>query len=343
MATTLPTLTDTLDNLFLTTWYEIRKIAIDNILKSTPIWAVLEAAGSFTPQVGGKLITRTLGYGETSAVEVERGDLLPAGEDELETMAIWKWRTLASHVQRSFYDDQQNRGPSAIKSFVGMKLQAAIDGLEQKYESSMLGSFQASEATKVFQSLNDMIPPTGNRTSGAYGGINRPSAYADSGNSVYIGDTSGTNAWWGPKYLAGTYATLNDDLIDDMRKLYNSLRNNQVAPNLIITTQELFEAYELYALDISQIIKERSTKLADLGFETLMFKGKPMVWSDNLTAKMMLMINTDFIEIVFDPGRWFEMTAWKPIPLQEHRIAHILCFANMISTQLRRHGRLTYS
>ncbi|KKL11579.1 hypothetical protein LCGC14_2544440, partial [marine sediment metagenome] len=39
MATTLPELTETIDNAFLHTWYEIRKEAIDNIIDATPVWA----------------------------------------------------------------------------------------------------------------------------------------------------------------------------------------------------------------------------------------------------------------------------------------------------------------
>ena len=36
--TTLPSLTRTIDDAFLTTWFEIREEAIDNILDATVIW-----------------------------------------------------------------------------------------------------------------------------------------------------------------------------------------------------------------------------------------------------------------------------------------------------------------
>lgn len=343
MPTTLPELTRTIDNAFVTTWYEIRTEAIDQILDATPIWAVLNQAGCMTPQEGSDLITRTLRYGEVEATEIEDGDLLPIGEEELETMAIWRFKTIASHVQRSLFDDQKNRGPSKIKDLVGLKLSAARDGLEQKYEADVLGAFKSSETTKTFQGLNDMVPPIANRTTGNYGGIARPSAYVDSGNGVFVPDTTGTNPWWGPKYLPGVLATIEENLLDDLRKLYNSCHNNQSPPNLIITTQSIFETYELFAQDLSQIIKDASTMLADLGFEVLRFKGKPLIWTPNMTTGHVLMLNTDFIEVVYDPGFWFDMTDWKPIPREPKRIAHIVCFANMISTQLRRHGRLEYS
>lgn len=341
MATTLPELTRTIDNAFVHTWYEIRKDAIDNILDSTVMWAALKGAGCMKEQVGGEYITRTLRYGEQDAVEVTKGDTLPQGEPELETMALWRWKTLASHVQRSLFDDQKNNGPNKIKDLVGTKLQAAKEGIEQKLESSIFNTFASSETGRALQGINDLIPSRANRTSGTYGGITRPSAYTAGANGVEV--ASGGNTWWGPKYLPGTLTTIEDDLLTDMKKLYNSVHNNQSPPNLIVTTQTIFEIYEEFALDISQIVKDESSRLADLGFEVLRFKGKPLIWTPNVDANAVLMLNTDFIEVVYDPTYWFDMTDWKTIPTQDIRIAHIVAFVNIISSQLRRHGRLEYA
>jgi len=342
MATTLPSQTRQIDNAFVTTWYEIREEAIDNILDATPIWAALNGAGCLKPQAGSDLITRTIAYGEEEATEIERGDLLPSGGDtELETMAIWRWRTIAGKVQRSMWDDQKNRGPTKIKDLVGMKLQATRDALEQKMEAQLFNTHQSSENTKKFQGLNDVLPPIATRSTGTYGGIQRPSAYSAGANGVYA--PSAGNVWWGPKYLPGTLATIEDDLLTDMKKLYNSVGNNQAFPNLIVTTQTIFELYEEFALDAVQIIKDETTRLADLGFEVLRFKGKPLIWSENVAAGQMKMLNTDFIDIVYDPDYWFDMTEWKPVALQPDRIAHIINFLNMITSQPRRHGQLEYA
>lgn len=341
MATTLPSLTRTIDNAFVTTWYDIRPDAIDQILNATPIWALLNKAGCMKSQSGSEFITRTVSYDYQTATEIQRGDTLPMGEKELETMAIWRWRTLASHVQRSMFDDQKNRGPSKIKDFVGLKLTSAKDGLTQKFESSLFNTFASTETGRPIQGLHDMIPPRANRTTGTYGGIARPSAFTAGANGVE--EASGGNTWWGAKYLPGTLATVEDDLLTDMKKLYNSVDDNLESPNLILTTQSLFELYEEFALDATQIVKDASTFLVDLGFQVLRFKGKPMVYSKNMTANHMLMINTDHVEFIYDPDYWFDMTDWKPVPNQEERIAHIVCFGNAITAQPRRHGRLEYA
>jgi hypothetical protein len=342
MAVTLPVFTKTMDNAFVTTWYDVRAEAIDNILNATPLWAILVAAGCMTPQVGGNDITRTIRYGQDTAVAVAKGDTLPSGEVELETTARWTWRTIAAKVQRDTFDDQKNRGPMKIKDYVGMRLTAARDALEQKYESNLLRAVVTDESGKEMQGLHDMIPPIASRSSGTYGGITRPATYSlDSSLNVYTPATG--NTFWGPRYATGTLASIEDDLISDMKNLYGGIHNNQSAPNLIIGTKAMWDLYGEFALDISQIVKGTSTFLADLGFEEYRFNGKPFIYSSSMTANHMIMLNTAFCEIVYDPDFWFAMSEWKPEPMTTKRIAHILSFANVISDQLRRHGRLEYS
>lgn len=342
MAVTLPVLTKTIDNNFVTSWYEIRTEAIDNILDATPIWAVLNAAGCMKAQSGSEYITRTIRHGEDTATAVRKGDTLPTGEVELETMAMWTWRTIAGKVQRDTFDDQKNSGPTKIKDYVGQRLTAARDALEQKFEASTLNAIVTDESGRELQGIHDMVPPIASRSTGTYGLIARPLTYAvDSGLGVSVPATG--NTFWGPRYHTGALATIEDDLLSDMKTLYGGIHNNQSAPNLILCTKTMFDIYEDFAVDISQIIKDESTRLADLGFEVLRFKGKPLIWTSAMTANHMIMLNTQFIEFVYDPNFWFMMSDWKAEPTTTKRIAHILSFGNMISDQLRRHGRLEYS
>jgi len=341
MATTLPTYTRTLDDAFVSTWYEIREDAIDNILNATPVWNVLFNSGAFTEQVGGEIITRTIAYGEIAPEQVKKGHVMTPSEPKLDTLAHWDWRYIASNIQRSTFTDQKNNGPSKIKDYVGRRITAARDGLEQQYETDIWAAFVSAEGGDGISSLNDMIPLVTNRTSGTYGKIARPSSYTDNTLGVDIPD--GGNEWWGPSYYEGVWATVDVDLLTDMKKLYNGIHLNQDAPNLIIMDQTMFEYYEDFAIDISQIIKDETTRLADMGFEVLRFKGKPVIYSSNITDKNALFLNTDWIEVVYDPQLWFDMTDWKPQAFEFDRAAQIVCAANMISTQLRRHGRLEYS
>jgi hypothetical protein len=339
---TLPTFTKTIDNAFTETWYDIKADAIDNVLLATVVWALLKMKGCFVTQVGSDIITETIKYGYNSAaVAVSKGDELGTGEYETETMARWTWRYISTHIQRSLIDDQRNNGKYKIKSYVEKRTREAKEGLQQKFETDLLRTNVTDESGKEIQGLDDMVPPNANKLTGTYGTIARPTAYAtDSATGVQTPSTG--NTFWGPKYKAFT-APLEVNMLSDMKTLYNSLFNNQVAPDLILTTQALFEIYEEFALDQSQIVKNSGssyTQLADLGFETLKFKGKDLTWTPNVRASTMKMLTSSTIEVVYDPTVWFDMTEWKPIPTGMDRIAHIVCCMNTKCKELRRNGEL---
>jgi len=341
--TTLPTYTRTLDDAFVTTWYEIREDAIDNILGATVTWNALMGAGSFTEQVGGEIITRTIRHGEITAEQVQKGSTVTSGEPKLETLALWQWKYTSANVQRSVFTDQKNAGPSKIKDYVGVRITAARDGLEQKFQSNIWNAHQTTETGIDMQGINDLIPTTlAQSSANTYGNITRPLTYDAASPDTVRSPLTG-NTWWGGKYFDGILASIDVDLIDDMKLLYNTLHANQAPPNLLIATQAIFEIYEGTAIDISQIIKDETTRLADMGFEVLRFKGKPLIWDTSMTANHVVMLNTDFIEIVYDPQLWFDMTDWKPQAFEFDRAAQILCAVNLIGTQPRRNGRMIYA
>ena len=343
MATTLPQFTKAVDDAFTETWYEIREDAIDNILDATVTTALLRDMGSFVTQVGGQDITRTVKYGNQRGTAVDKGDVLPSGEPKLETAARWDWRYIAGHVQRSIFDDQKNNGRFMIKSYVAKRLQDMRDGLEQDIEERFLAAQVTDESGKLIQSLNDMVPTTAaDRILNTYGTINRPTAYDVSGSTAGLSQPSTGNTWWGARYFRGN-DPYEANFVDDLRTFFNSVGRQKQSPDLILCDQNLFEAYEAIAVDVSQIIKEADTRIADLGFDLLRCKGARMAWSEDMTANHALLLHTPSIEVVYDPQLWFEMTEFKPIPFQAERIAHILLVMNTVCGQLRRLGRLHYA
>ena len=90
------------------------------------------------------------------------------------------------------------------------------------------------------------------------------------------------NTFWGAKYLSGV-TPKEVNLLDDMRNIYNSCHNNQVAPDFILTTQAMFQLYESFVEDKTQIVKDAATKLADLGFDD----EKPALGDDEFIDPML--------------------------------------------------------
>ena len=57
----------------------------------------------------------------------------------------------------------------------------------------------------------------------------------------------------------------------------------------------------------------------------------------------MMFLNLDYIELVYDPEYFFDMTEWYTTPNQLDRVAYILSAMQLIDTQPRRHGLLDYN
>lgn len=342
--TTLPVLQQTIDDFFTNTWYEIRAEAADNILDENVVWNILRERGVMTEQVGGEFITRTIRYGKKMAKEFHKGSVLTQGETRLKTMARWNWKYIATHVQQDRVDNQKNAGKFQIASLVADELMAAREALVEKFESSLFNTFSATAEgdtpDDTIQGLTEMIPDAvstsdnTNRAQYTYGYIARPT------NFTSDLPTTG-NVWQTPHYkVAQSNAEIN--LLDDMENLYNTIGANRVGgfPNLIVTTQALYEIFSQFALDIAQTVVDDTSRIVTLGFEAVRFHGKPVVWTPNCIAGNMYMLNTDHMEVVFDPNMWFDMTEWVQADLSTTRLAHIMCALNIISDQLRRHGLL---
>jgi hypothetical protein len=342
----LPDLTRTLDDDFVNTWYEIRPEVIDNILSATVFFLALKEYGCLTPQVGGEYITRTVGYGTKSTQVFQKGTVLSQSEPALDTMARWDWRRFAMDVNRSLVDDQKNAGKFKIKSYISRRLEAARDSIVQDMETDLLGWGVYVASPYRMNGILDICASTSGESTqyGATGGTT-----ADTNSDAYTsgtqnGNINRSNSWWRNKVKTGTApASLN--LVADMRTFFNTVSNNQESPNFILADQDLYEYYEDDVSDRQQIVRSAFNKTAaDLGFDTLTFKGATLAWSDKLAATdNMYFLNMNHIELVYDPNYWFDMTEWKSTANQLERVAYIVCVSpGLITGQPRRHGILEY-
>jgi hypothetical protein len=359
MAATIPSLTEKIDSIFTSTWYEMQAKATDNILQANVISAALKEAGCFKTQVGGKYIERTIRYGKKTAITVAQGDTMPTGEEDLETAAYWKWKYMEMHVQRALQEDQQNTGSGAIKSLVQTKIEAARDALADLWEASMIAPAElfnggaagttaptlGTERRKARDpySLFNLFDSTG--ATATYHGTSTPSvgSYTYGGIDLYGSGTTG-NYWWIPQYTAATNPALLN-LQDQMRTMYNNCaQGGSDTPDLIITNQTLYEAFEDSASGSIQLVADVGSQLAHMGYTALKYKGAKLVWTPAAAwpTGAMAFLNTKWIDVIYDPNLWFTMMPWYTIPNQFERITRIVCATpGVICYQPRRCGLLT--
>jgi len=361
MAITLPTLTRTIDDDFTNTWYEIRAEVIDNILDATPYWAALKYHGCLTPQVGGEYVTRTVGYGEKSTQRITKGSVLSQSAPDLDTMGIWNWRYFLVDVNRSVIDDAKNAGKFRIKSYLARRMEAARNAIVQDIETYLhqWGAYYAAPLQP--NGLYDICPNnTAEDVDGAapWNGDGSDSDSQQSGTSNGGISRADGNEWFTnwcafdgatedttDKEVA-TNASYTVNLLPDMRHFWNLITANQEAPNFILCDQDFYEAYEDEVADRQQVVRNGFTKEAiDLGFDALTFKGATMTYSGKLAGTLHLfMLNLNYVEFVYDPNLWFDMTEWKSSPNQLERVAYIVCMTpGLLTTQPRRHGVMEYA
>lgn len=310
-------LTEALDNLYTTTWYNMRGTAADNVFNMVAFWSWMKANGRFKDVSGGRYIIEPLEYAENDGVGfIGRGSTVPMNDREFLTDAQWDWHYLQAPMVRFGTDDHKNRGKNAIMNYVQAKLSNAQNSLITVLETTLCAG--AGAVGGAFNGLQLLVAddPT---TSTTVGGINQS-----------------TYTWWRNRTISG--ATFATNGIPNMRTLFNNCMNNRAMdrPDIIITGQTPYELYEDLVYDKLQIYDK---KMTDLGFEHLVFKQTPMVWTPSCANTRLYMLNTRFIWFVTDPALYFDMTEWKPIPNQVNdRAAQIVSACSFVTNRRRVHG-----
>lgn len=311
-------LTESLDNLYVTTWQHMKKTAIDNIFDATPFWMWLRSKGKLVEKVGGRRITETLEYAKNDRVKwITKGGVVSLNDQELLTLAYYEWRYLVAPLVRFGVDDHQNRGKTKIMDLMNAKLNNAKNSLTDELETRLFaGDGASANAISGLQHLVQDDPTSSTEV----GGINQS-----------------THLWWRNKTDSLSGSSFATNGVDAMRSMYNTVSQNrqQDTPDIILTGQTVFEYYEDTILDKLHI---ENKKFADLGFNSLSFKGVPVVWSPSCGLRMYF-LNTRFLSACYDPGLFFDMTEWKPIPEQVNDKAAQIISALQLTTNRRRvHG-----
>lgn len=308
--------TQTIDNIFTTTWAYRRSAAIEQAFRNTPFAYFLTDRKRVEGISGYRRVEIPLDYGSTSSpVWVAKGDTLNEVDNQFLTMAYDDWKYCAINIVRYWVDDQKNKGAAQIMNYVESKLASAERALWQEFESKLLGTKGAD--TKVPNGIQDVLyvpSPSWN----VLHGIDRSQAEFD---------------WFRNqiKQASGVFTTYG---IKDMRNMLNTLWSYKgVNPRsyVMVTDQTTFEAYEDELLERTMIT---NAKMTDLGFENYTFKGITFLWSPQAPAAKIYFINTDTFKLVYDKAEFLEMTSWKEIPNRPNdRMAQIVAVMQLICTR----------
>lgn len=322
------TLSEALDNLYTTTWLHQKAEAVDNIFTSIPFWAWMKENGRMKPVSGGRQILEAVEYAKNDSVQfIGKGGTVPLNDREFLTQAVWDWHYLVASLVRFGTDDQKNRGKTKIMDLMNAKLNNAKSSLTDTLETSLFAN----------------VAPT---IGGAFAGL-RHLVQDDPTAAVSVGGIAqNTYSWWRNQFLDDTSTTFATGVLQNMRTMRNRCMNNrkQDSPDIIVTDQISYELYEGIAIpttNIAGVLRVQNTKMLDLGFDSQAFKGIPMVWSPECPATKMYFLNTNFLYWIYDPGLYFDMTEWKPIPDQVNdKAAQIVSACSFVTSRRRTQGVL---
>ena len=172
-------------------------------------------------------------------------------------------------------------------------------------------------------------------------------------------DTVGSvaNAWWnspvasfstllasGANNVACTFnemtSTTNGvaDMVKKMTELYGACSIDNDQPDLIVTTQVIFDAYET-SLQANKRWQGDDT-LADAGFQTLRFKGATVVVDSHCPSGCMFMLNTKYLDFKVHNKRNFAFDPFRRQEASDAMQARIFWMGQLTCSNNRMQGAL---
>tara|TARA_B110000196_G_scaffold320159_1_gene340855 strand:- start:3786 stop:4904 length:1119 start_codon:yes stop_codon:yes gene_type:complete len=347
-------------------------VLVDNIFNSNVLtFKLLKNAEKLD---GGKKIITPIEYGTNASQGFYSGySALTTTTTEVITAAEWDWTQAWAGITISGEEEHKNMGDSQVLSLLKSKLKNAEKSLKDLFGNTMFGNalpsggkFTSLIGTGTIASsayddtaLIDLAAGNSTATFHAPGdidnciiGYNRTLGGI---NSKEDGSAGNGGTWWDSKMAsfatgssAVTTAATWDELIavtngtafiiKKMTQMYSSLTIDNDSPDIIITTNEIYDAYES-ALQANKRFAGNQ-ELADAGFQNLAFRGAAVVVDSHCPAGMMVMLNTRYLDFKVHNKRNFTFDGFKKREDSDAMVAKIFWMGQLVCTNPRMQGMI---
>jgi hypothetical protein len=302
------------DALLSTTLANYRDQLTDNVFTARPLTYFLQDKGRIRMLNGGTKIVEPLIYGTNSTVASYSGyDSLSLTPQSGITAAEYDWKQYAASISISGIEEAKNNGEQEIINLLEAKIMQAEESMREGF-NQMFFADGTGNSGKDWNGLGNIV-----EASGTVGGINRA--------------TSGNEYWRSYEENTATALTLAQ-----MATAYNTVSVGNDHPDMILTTQTLFEKYE--ALLVPSL-RFTDTKTADAGFQNLLYKAAPVAYDVHCTAGVVYFLNSKYLTLVGHSGKWFAQTQFVSPEDVDARYALILCYGNLTCRNAKKQGKLT--
>lgn len=340
---------DQFNSLVTTTLDKTRSSLTDQILRKQKILAWLNSKSRVTVD-GGLTIRRPLIYDYNSTIgSYSMYDLIDTTPQDGLGFAQYEWFSFAGSITIAGEEVDKNSGSAAIINLLSTKVLQLNYSFERWLNKVLWGTQTNVNGALDMISLPEIISV--NDPGGATNGPVRGASYSLGG--IPSATTNSENvAYW----IAQETASLDLSVLDGTKTLANILNNLSVVgskPDLVVTTQAVSEQYEFLTLD--NTLRYTSTKMADLGFDSIAFKGAELVWEDELALNAavnnqgiqgsdytsqnpLFFINSDHLEFVQHSNTWMRRTEFQRPFNQDAKTALVLSRGQLITDCRRAHG-----
>ena len=302
------------NSLLSTTIANYRDQLTDNIFTARPLTNHLVEGGRMRMLDGGTKIVEPLIYGQNDTVGSYAGyDTISLTAQEGISAAEYDWAQYAASIAISGIEEAKNNGEAAIINLLEAKIMQAEESMREGFNQMFFGDGTGNSG-KDWNGLGNLVD-----SAGVVGGI----------------DAAGVgNGFW-QSYEEGTAGALS---LADMSTAYNSVSVGNDHPDMVLTTQTLFEKYESL---LQPQLRYTDSKTADAGFQNLLFKSAPVVYDTHCTAGTVFFINSKYLTLVGHSGKWFDQTEFVRPENLDAQYALIMCYGNLTCRNRAKQGKLT--
>tara|TARA_R110000787_G_scaffold110985_7_gene219849 strand:- start:176 stop:1141 length:966 start_codon:yes stop_codon:yes gene_type:complete len=297
----------------------IPKLA-DNVFTARPLFYALTNGQTLRRISGGAKIVVPIIYGtNTTAGSYAGDDTIAITAQTGITAAEYSWKQYAASVTITGIEEAKNNGEAQIIDLLEGKIMQAEETIIQNM-NTMFWSNGAGNGGKDMFGLNGLVG-TGNDGASATG-------------LAGIDATDAANSWW-RSTLVNQGGVLT---IAAMATMYNNVSVGNDQPTIIISDQDEYEAYEAL---LQPQLRYTDSRVADAGFQNLLFKGAPVTFDSdtNLDGKMFF-LNNKYLRLVAHTDTWFQPTPFVRPTNQDARYAQILCYGELTTSNRARQGMI---
>ena len=289
----------------------------------------------------------TLRYRNGNAQPYSRYDVQDTAPIDGITASFWPWRQMSVPISIDRLSERQNAGQYAQLDLLEEKTSQAMDGILETFDKAFLQGNGINSATAITTAY------TGTLTNAVF--IDPlPLLIGDTPTSGTIGSIAANVSDNGVSWWANQQADATDtnyaSFLKDLSHMFNlCMKGIGGGPDMHLVDQSTAEFYEA-ALRTQN--RYTDFERADIPFENVAFKKKPVVWDEYMpnwsgtttvqstTAGSWVMINSKFFQVKYDAQTNFMTTPFIKPENQDARTAQIQWYGASGVTNRRKHGVL---